>query len=277
MSSEKTWGTYHTQLLKKDYLFRYTKKEFVIGFLKTQSLYLTQMSRFDDKLEGISTFDITELLHSYKDYFQDNPLDYDGLSIHYRELVRDDAKKRLYNVRNRLLRGQKKHYVSCWFNSNKESDGMWRNYAKQDGFAIKLELKAFQNRIKKSVDSNITNNNQFVRVGKIKYQDFTEVHSNESKNSVLYLAYRKDLSFQHENEYRVVMVDTKERNQEAILYNIKDFSDLEISIICHPGMRHDDYEKAKIELEKYGNNISVQKSELEPFYQLISRTQDLKL
>jgi len=270
----KKWGTYHTKFLKHEYLFRYTKKEHIIDMFQYQSLYLTQMDRFDDKLEGISTFDIPELLSSYKDFFQDDIKD-DSYSPYYLNLIKEDAKNRLNNVRKRLLDGQRLHFVSCWFNSNRESDGMWRFYGKENGFAIKVSLKALEKSIQESVDINAVANNQFVRVGKIKYQDFPNVMNNEPSNSVLYLAFRKDDAFSHENEYRIVFMDRTDYPQNYKFYKIKNFSKLDITIICHPGMEHLEFLEAKIEFEKFGSNIHVKKSELEPFYQLFSRTKEI--
>lgn len=271
----KKWNTYHTQFLKYQYLFRYTKKERIINMLQNQNLYMTRMDRFDDKLEGISTFDITELLTSYKDYFQDDLNDYDGLSPHYKGLVKKDAKERLLKVRQRLMAGQKQHFVSCWYNSNRESDGMWRFYGKENGFAIKVAQNDFQKSLKESVDINATVDGQFVVAGKIRYQDFPNVIKNEETNSVLYLAFRKDIAFAHENEYRLVFVNQPKTNRNHISYQIKNFSSLFFTIICHPAMEHNEYLKVKEELETYRDNVCVKKSELEPFYQLFSRTKNL--
>lgn len=270
------WQTYNTKDIRDEYLFRYTKKSHVIDFLKSENLYMTQMNRFDDKLEGISTFDIQELMISYNNFFQDNFKDSGNYSEMYKQQCKTDAKPRLQNVLERLNQGQAKHYVSCWFNAQRESDGMWRFYGREDGFAIRVNRLEFQRKIQDSVNSNLSGAQRII-AGRVKYQDYLKGEQNIGGQTVLYLAFRKDTSFSHENEYRFVIVDDSTKLPNHQYYKLNSFSDLEVTIICHPGMPHENFLKAKEEFQKHGINITVKKSELEPFYQLQKRTKKLGL
>lgn len=98
----------------------------------------------------------------------------------------------------------------------------------------------------------------------------------EEESQVKYLAFRKDNSFEHEKEYRVVMLDTSSSGQEDHKrYKITSFNELDITIIVDPEIDDDSFVQLKTELEGLGGNISVVRSELEPFYQFKKRTERL--
>jgi len=191
----RKWNTYHTKGIRKKYVFRYLDEKKVISFLESKALYMPAMYRFDDKLEGISTYDITEVRTAYDICFVDDEKDINPELLAEWKDLKSKSKKKLSHIGHKLNQTQAAHYVSCWFNSNRESDGMWRFYARENGFAIKIDWKVFQEIIKKSVDSNVTNKEQRVVVGRIKYQDYPGVIEDEQANTVLYLAFRKDESF----------------------------------------------------------------------------------
>jgi len=276
--SSKKWNRYNTEGINKKYLFRYMDKRKVLSLLKTKSLYMPLMSRFDDKLEGISTYDITEVRTAYEICFIDKEEDISPTLVNDWKKLKDVSRVKLLKIRETLNKTQGSHYVNCWFNSDRESDGMWKFYAKEDGFAVKINRKQLQYNIKASVSTNAVYDKQRVVVGRIKYQDFPKVIENESKNTVLYLAFRKDKSFSHEKEYRIVFIDTNEggNKPDHILYKIKDFDNLEITIITHPAMLEIQFQKYKTLFESLGANITVIKSELEPFYQFFDRTKEIK-
>lgn len=275
--SFKKWNTYNTENINKDYLFRYMSKSKVLSFLETKSLYMPSMNRFDDKLEGISTYDITEVRIAYELCFIDREDEINPEIIEYWKKNKEMSKDKLMYIRDTLKRTQESHYISCWFNSNRESDGMWRFYAKEDGFAIKVNRKQFQDKIETSIPFNGLKEKQRIVVGRIKYQDYPRVIQNEKENTVLYLAFRKDESFSHEKEYRVVLIDLNDDEQKPnnFLYKIDEFDDLEITIITHPAMPESQFQECKASFESLGKNITVQKSELEPFYQFFDRTKKL--
>src|SRR5690606_6520919 len=136
----------------------------------------------------------------------------------------------------------------------------------------------FQNKIKTSIPINNLKEKQRIVAGRIKYQDYPRVIQNEKENTVLYLAYRKDESFSHENEYRIALIDLNDDKKKPnhFLYEIDGFDDLEITIITHPTMSESQFQECKIHFESLGENITVQKSELEPFYQFFDRTKQLE-
>ncbi|WP_127136692.1 DUF2971 domain-containing protein [Flagellimonas oceanensis] len=274
----RKWNTYNTKSINKDYLFRYMSKSKVLSLLETKSLYMPSMNRFDDKLEGISTYDITEVRVAYEFCFIDREEKINPELIEDWKQAKEVSKEKLLHISKTLRKTQESHYISCWFNSNRESDGMWRFYAKENGFAVKVNRRKFQNKIKSSIPLNDLQEKQRIVVGRIKYQDYPRVIENEKDNTVLYLSFRKDESFSHEKEYRVVFIDlnTDAEKPNHVVYKIIDFEELEITIITHPAMPEEKFEESKVLFESLGKNITVQKSELEPFYQFFDRTEKLK-
>jgi hypothetical protein len=276
MGKIKQWNTYKTKGIKKESLYRYMSLDKLISLLTTKSIYMPTMDRFDDKLEGISTYDITELQVHYETCFIDREEEIAPAMLNDWKVQKEISASHLKAISKKMIWNQKAHYVSCWFCSNRESDGMWRNYAKEDGFAIKVDRKQFQKKVKESININTLSPKQNIIVGRVKYQDFPRVIENEQENTVLYLAFRKDESFQHEKEYRIVLVDKNVNDKpNHFSYKLENFEELNITIIAHPAMKDDVYLKAKAEFEALGEHIKVQKSELEPFYQLVDRVKEL--
>lgn len=271
----KKWNTYHTRGIQKKYVYRYMDERKVLSFLEHGALYMPSMNRFDDKLEGISTYDITEVKTAYDICFVDDENSIDPNMMEDWQNLKEVSKEKLRRIGKQLEKSQEGHYVSCWFNSNRESDGMWRFYSRENGFAVRMDRKLFQEAIKKSINTNLTSNSQRVIVGRIKYQDYPRVIENEQASTVLYLAFRKDESFSHEKEYRVVVLDTSSGTKPNFFsYQLKDFQDLPITIIVHPAMGEPMYQDYKQRFQSYGSNIIVRKSELEPFYQFYDRLKE---
>lgn len=278
-NNRKQWDTYHTKGIRKKYLFRYGPDWKVTSFLESQSLYMTKMSNFDDKLEGISTYDITELRLAYENCFIEKEKDIIPSMLEEWQRLKARSRDNLIHIFDKVRKTQNAHFVSCWFNSDRESDGMWRFYAGDGGFAIKLERMELQQKVKASLTHNLgLNDHQTIIAGRIKYQDFPRVIEKEKQSQVKYLAFRKDLSFAHENEYRIVLVDVSEEAQGRAneTYELVGFNDLQITLIAHPKTSNKRFEKYKSEFESYGENIKVVKSELEAFYQLPERINEIK-
>ncbi len=276
MSKIEHWNTYNTTGIKKESLYRYMSLDKLMSLLTTKSIYMPTMDRFDDKLEGISTFDITELQVHYETCFIDREEDIAPAMLKDWKEQKEISASHLKSISKKMVWNQKAHYVSCWFSSDRESDGMWRNYAKEDGFAIKVNRKQFQDKVMQSMALNTLSRKQNIIAGRVKYQDFPRVIENEQENTVLYLAFRKDESFQHENEYRIVLVDKSQEDKPNFFsYQLENFEELDITIIAHPAMTDDVFLKAKADFEALGEHIKVQKSELEPFYQLVDRVKQL--
>ena len=272
--SLKSWDTYHTKGIRKKYLFRYGASWKVESFLETQSLYLSKMSSFDDKLEGISTYNITELRMAYETCFIDEEHEINPKLIDEWRHLRDRSFDNMLRIKSEMDRTQNAHFVSCWFNSDRESDGMWRLYnSDSNGFALRISRKQLQESVKKSVEENLINHRQAVIAGRVVYQDFPKVIEKEKDSQVKYLAFRKDNSFSHEREYRIVLIDL---NPEATdmnnqTFRLIDFHKLDITIIANPSMTDIEYKEKKEQYEAYGDNIRVIKSELEPFYQFAKK------
>lgn len=277
--SLKEWDTYHTKGIRKQYLFRYGAEWKLKSFLENKALYLSKMSDFDDKLEGISTYDITQLRVAYEFCFVDSENDVNPDLLEDWKRMKGYSARELTQINKKITDSQKAHFTSCWFNSDRESDAMWRLYNSDEmGFAIKLDRKELQESVKKSVSQNITNNRQAIVAGRVKYQNFLTVIDNEKNSQVRYLGFRKDESFAHEREYRVVMIDL---NREAVdeknkLFKLLNFDKLNITVIANPKMLDSIFKEKKKYYESLYENVKIIKSELEPFYRLPDRIKELR-
>ena len=118
------------------------------------------------------------------------------------------------------------HYVNCWHVNDFESAAMWRLYcSNHSGVAIKSTV----GKLKKSIEDNESD----IYIGKIEYIDYrTEViPTGNSFNTI----FRKRLSFAHENELRVCLVQLPERlegEENSAVYSFLDRNPKGIHLKC---------------------------------------------
>ena len=243
------WDTYHTQGIKLKYVYRYISFEKLIHFLETNSLFFSRMDKFEDNLEGITPYDITELLGNLgNDFLEEKPNEM--LDFIWKELI-TRRKKALSAVQDNL-NSQKKKYVSSWFLNNSESMGMWDLYA-PNGYLLKFERSKLQSIVKSNRGKQrfVNDNNTLLVAGRVNYQDFNEVPFAEQKSKIKYSTFRKHIAFKHEEEYRLLISLPYELPLPGIEYNIGNIDDLEFEIIANPRMDRFTYETNKKVIGKY--------------------------
>jgi hypothetical protein len=112
MGKTEHWKTYNTTGIKKEFLYRYMSLDKLMSLLTTKSIYMPTMDRFDDKLEGISTYNITELQVHYETCFIDRE---DEIAPTMLKDWKEQKEKSAYHLKaisKKMIWNQKAHYVS---------------------------------------------------------------------------------------------------------------------------------------------------------------------
>jgi hypothetical protein len=229
------WDTYHTKGITSKYLYRYVSLTKLLHFLRTGSLYFTRMDSFEDGLEGIVPYNITEL------YANLPPLqDEASRNKEISEESWIELKERRINILNHiqqdLLEKQKRLYVNCWYLGDSESIGMWDLYGK-NGFMIRFERQAIQDLVKSEIESQSVKyaKDDLIVGGIIRYQDFDKVVWKEEKSLIKYSGFRKHIAFKHEEEYRFI-IHKSEIVEGGIEYKLGEINDLEFDLFANPKM-----------------------------------------
>ena len=217
-------------------LWRYLNVHSFINFIKTKNIIFTRMDDFEDPLEGVH-------LKALITYAGDRDLELIGEEKLSDLILDKDKFKRLspnLKERIRIIREiQHTSFVSCWFLSHRESMAMWSSYSNPDGVAIYIPAKKLFEHFRGDTNTVKSANISKFYAGKVFYQDFKKIEESElnSADQVPRISLRKDISFQHENEFRFVIRRKKSKEEfKMFTSTINDLSKMKIRVICHPKM-----------------------------------------
>ena len=110
--------------------------------------------------------------------------------------------------------------ISCWHESNHESEAMWKLYSnKQGGIAIKTDFNSFLESFRTS---------EQIHVGMVAYVDYENDRIPEDDPLSHYLYKRK--SFEHEREVRAIIQDLPSGNLAGSqdIYDIGDYGKVDL-------------------------------------------------
>ena len=249
------WDTYHTKGIKSTYLFRFMKPKWLLKFIRTGNMSMARMDTFEDKLEGVSISNIDSI----------------GLSKLLKSKSKESSLRDLKKLKSRLQNKQQSNYVCCWYLADRESIAMWNLYGGKDGLAIRIDRRNLQKRIKNQLKANqYPPNRNCMIAGKVVYQNYIGDPSKNTVRPIKYLSYRKDESFGHEREYRIVLSLNKPKpgkKHERYNFSLRSMLDLDIRIIASPKMSNSALVKIQNELIRIDPSLKLQKSELLPWYQ----------
>lgn len=256
------WNTYHSENIKQKYVYRYLTLEKLVDFLDTGELYLTRLDNFEDNLENISPYDINELRIKSKLTSMPKHPNPQIPIYHWEQLIKN-SKSGLKRLKEKLHSQQKHRFVSCWILSDVESFAMWDIYGKA-GFTIRFERDYFQSLIKKSKDfqEEPTTLIDLLVAGKVAYQNFDNMVTKEEESLLKFSVFRKHLSFNHENEYRIVGFTNEILDIPGLRYKLPELDDLEFDIIANPRLNPFQFDKYKSILEKYSTKHILKESAL---------------
>ena len=129
----------------------------------------------------------------------------------------DDCLETMFNS---IKESSRYTLINCWHESDYESDGMWKLYAKDDsGIAIKTNFGSF----KKSFTTS-----QDIFIGRISYIDYKTDSFPHNNLLSAFLCKRKN--FEHEHEVRAIVQiprpDNRNHGQEGVIDFSQDICDV---------------------------------------------------
>jgi Protein of unknown function (DUF2971) len=258
------WDTYQTKGITSKYLYRYVSLTKLLHFLRTGSLYFTRMDSFEDGLEGIIPYNISELYVNLPELPDEENR---NKAIISKEMWEADKERRL-NILNAiqhdLLEKQKNLYVNCWYLGDSESLGMWDLYGK-NGFMIRFERQVIQDLVKSEIKSQTVKyeSHDLLVGGIIRYQDFDKVPWNEEDSLIKYSGFRKHIAFKHEEEYRFI-IHKSEITAGGIEYKLGEINDLQFDLFANPKMNPFEFSTNNELISRYTNK-ELNESKLKPW------------
>lgn len=174
-----------------------------VAMIASQTLFFSRLDQLDDPFEGAMGSEDTQetwcnhYLKFFKDGIRNPPPGYVfSMSDQDVELA---ATRLLNDFRNGNVRKAQTTFVNCWYESDEESDAMWRLYSEQSKYAVAIQTTV--GRLRKCTDKQIT-------VGRIRYIDYCK-----SYPDISFPHFFKRRSFEHEREVRAVILDMKAEPQ----------------------------------------------------------------
>jgi hypothetical protein len=233
------------------YLYKYMDLHRLIYFLHTGKLFFSPLSYFDDPLEGISENLLYNKLHT-----DDEP-------------ERSDTEKRQrknHFYKEYLEKVQQTLFASCWFLGTRESLAMWEAYSNNDSVAIRFDpehlCEVMISNFKKIDDSDF----ELMVHGKVEYFKLSPFDPNDEtlKNGGhKFNGFIKDLSYKHEEEFRFLLMQTKEtRHCRFYEFTPGKLSDIDFTVISHPYMEDWKYNNISNILSQHSLEDRLVKSEI---------------
>lgn len=218
----------------ESYLWRYVDIHKFLSFINKKTLYLTRLDKFEDNREGIS------LNHLYTIHLKNHidKLPIFNIMRQYHEI--DSMGGTMNDFDKELRKVQRSNFANCWVlePNNAESVAMWNLYSSPNSLAIKIKYKDFKDSF---LRNEIENHNSTRRIicSPIKYINFQNPTYDESQLAPEDSVFIKDISFKHENEFRIVLKeptrDIPEVNYKEGI-NRKSIEDLHNQFFNYPGI-----------------------------------------
>ncbi|MDQ7815976.1 MAG: hypothetical protein RDU14_03060 [Melioribacteraceae bacterium] len=232
-----------------NYFWRYMDIHKFLDFLNTTELSLTRMDLFEDPLEGIP---LKTLIQFSKDADRDLLTDHKLSEIIINQKLLDECSQELRQQIELVTAIQKSSYVSCWFCSDTESMAMWNLYSNPDSLAVRFKRNILID-LTKSAYNKARLQNLTIRSGYcgiVEYQKFDSInyHPNTNDFKVAKVVFRKEKSYEHENEFRIIVrIQKTDSPPSQIRLNFESLDHIGIKFYTHPKMKA--WKKANIKRE----------------------------
>ena len=239
-------------------LWRYMDFTKYANLLSTKTLYFPSAARFDDEFEGAKG--LAERKHKwdahYLDFFRRairSAPKAEGAEI-TEETIEANAQKLLRDIETGGNQDRERTFISCWHESQYESEAMWRLYSTSMSHAV-----AIQSTVAAAYAALGKNPN--IAIGRVEYVDFESYFADING-----AFWRKRKSFEHEREVRLLISD---RRQSAPGIAIPcEISTLVQTVVVSP--KAPDWLLPLIEdlTAKFGFQLPIRKSRLavQPFF-----------
>lgn len=189
-------------------LWRYMDFAKFLSLLESESLFFTRIDHFVDPFEGALGVQANEEAWAIKEKaWRKRWIEMERKSTN--DNISNDELEKLANQKFKIYREnirnwREMNYVSCWHQSDYESEAMWQLYTRdsKQGVAIQTTFE----RLYKSLPVV-----QQAEFGMVNYVDYREYNNGTSKNTIhpFEAPWYKRISFKHENEFRVIIEDNR--------------------------------------------------------------------
>lgn len=241
-----------TKLSDNNYLWGYFDFHKFLSLVIEESIFFSRMDKMEDVNEGIS---LNQLLLKY------------GADVE--RMKAKNNKENSKRTEMPLEARQKKYFISCWLIHHRESVAMWNAYSDENGIALKFKATDLIT----AISENTINTNQYKKMktlhhGRIVYKDFFNPDDRMNlKDEVKIIGFQKDISFEHEKEYRFLIKQDahnfKEDDIPFVKIKIQKFKKLKFDLIFHPKMEPWKKENIKSVIKALGSkSITIKDSEL---------------
>ncbi len=238
--------TYTNRINQSTTLWRYIDLHKLLDLSINKHLHFTRLDQFNDPFEGVTYSQIVSR-HLALSGEITNPNIPEEFAKTQNQKNHKDLE--VYDSESQLMR--KTQFVNCWFKSDRESHAMWNLYSNKDSIAIKINAKELirylENTLKLQV--SLLPNHKFI-CGSVNYVKLNPVDLFDKPKLPKYSAFKKDVSFDYEKEYRLLIVSRNndyENNPTFIKVPITNNFLKLTEIVCHP----------EIGLWKYENLVDI--------------------
>jgi hypothetical protein len=180
-------------------LWRYMDFTKYVSLLSSRGLYFTRTDYFEDIFEGAKGLKKNKAKWDshYLEFFRSaikNPPEGYKCELSDGE-VEEQAQKLLSDMESRGETHKRRHFVSCWYESEHESEAMWRLYSSflANAVAVRTSYKNLYVSLGRDPSINI---------GRIQYIDLKKNYAGVND-----AFWRKRKSFEHEREVRALLLD----------------------------------------------------------------------
>lgn len=219
------------------YVYHYTSPEGLEGIIRTNSLHFTNIYFLNDNTEIIHTYKIlNDLLPSLKNEINEK------LYIEIENRVNEIINPNYLKNKTKII-GDNDFYIAS-FSTEKDNLALWNNYTKTEskvGYNIGFNLEKLKNSLK---TRNLANSNSpFLIPSMVNYNlneqkaelekcikkynslinnnNYFEVCRNLLYNLIVYSLFFKHKSFSIENEYRIVICNIGELEDNKLEFKIR--------------------------------------------------------
>ena len=240
-------------------LWRYMEFAKFVALLKEGGLYFARADRLGDKFEGAKgvTSRKTVWDDHYRRFFVEairNPPPGEACTLSNEE-IQSRADGLLKQLADSGVQDLRTTFVSCWHESEVESEALWRLYCPPPSAGVAIRTTFESLRLSLGDDPSIA-------IGRVRYVDFRREFAGVNE-----AIFRKRQSLSHEKEVRAVIRD----NQDSVAIGLARPADLNLllkNVVVSPFEGHWFEAVLRETMARFGVTGEITPSEiaLEPFY-----------
>lgn len=243
-----------------DYLWRYLDTRKFLYLVENKKLWFSRLDAFDDPLEGLTNRTIEDIAHyDTLDKLINNPGRFKKELIASKKQESEFLKERI-EKESKVSRTTQ--FASCWYTGRKESYAMWNLYSNSESVVLKYKPNALLDILIPVAESYRDENFGKFLYGHIVYKEVWPFNyfEKEDDKKVEFSAYKKDTSYEHEREFRFVVVARKEKVAAFDKFELPlgEISMDDFEIVASPYMTNEQYENvdAKLAENKMDGKLS---------------------